>query len=199
MLFRRRRHRRMPGLNTTSTADISFILLAFFLMTSSMDTDKGLLAQLPAADKTQEIKNVDFKESDVLRLSLDASDTLRCNGVVVDAALLKEQVRSFVSISTDKNVILLSADRQTSYDAYFNVQHTVAEAYLEVRNKIALERFGHDYRQCNSAERDSVKALCPWRVSEEDMAQRGEEAAQGMKNAPQIGSNALQRGKGGES
>ena len=46
-MIRIKRHRRVPRLNTTSTADISFMLLIFFLVTTSMDIDKGLLRQLP--------------------------------------------------------------------------------------------------------------------------------------------------------
>ena len=46
--FRRHRRRRVPGLNTTATADISFMLLVFFLVTTSIDTDKGLSRLLPA-------------------------------------------------------------------------------------------------------------------------------------------------------
>ena len=49
MLIRRKQHE-TPGLNTTSTADISFMLLIFFLVTTSMDVDKGLLRQLPAPE-----------------------------------------------------------------------------------------------------------------------------------------------------
>ena len=48
MIFRRKR-REVPGLNTTSTADISFMLLVFFLVTTSMDVDKGMNRQLPSA------------------------------------------------------------------------------------------------------------------------------------------------------
>ena len=49
MLIRRRRHT-VPKLDATSTADISFMLLTFFLVTTSMDSDKGLIRQLPPAD-----------------------------------------------------------------------------------------------------------------------------------------------------
>ena len=53
-MFLRRRHREVPGLNTTSTADISFMLLVFFLVTSSMDSDKGLGRKLPPVDEQQQ-------------------------------------------------------------------------------------------------------------------------------------------------
>ena len=53
-MFIRRRHRDVPELNTTSTADISFMLLVFFLVTSSMDTDKGLGRKLPPVEEQQQ-------------------------------------------------------------------------------------------------------------------------------------------------
>ena len=53
MLIKRRQHR-VPVLNTTATADISFMLLTFFLVTTSMDVDRGLVRQLPPLDNEQE-------------------------------------------------------------------------------------------------------------------------------------------------
>ena len=52
MIIQRSKHR-VPGLNTTSTADISFMLLIFFLVTTNMDVDKGLSRQLPPANKEE--------------------------------------------------------------------------------------------------------------------------------------------------
>lgn len=53
MLIKRRRHR-VPALNTASTADISFMLLIFFLVTTSMDVDKGITRQLPPVEQTED-------------------------------------------------------------------------------------------------------------------------------------------------
>ena len=47
MYFRRRSKRKVPEINSSSTADIAFLLLIFFLMTTSMDTDQGLVRRLP--------------------------------------------------------------------------------------------------------------------------------------------------------
>ena len=57
-MFSRRKHS-MPVLNTTSTADISFMLLIFFLVTTSMDIDKGLSRQLPPLDDEKEEQVID--------------------------------------------------------------------------------------------------------------------------------------------
>ena len=56
MLIRRRRHT-VPKLDATSTADISFMLLTFFLVTTSMDSDKGLIRQLPPADNGKQAEH----------------------------------------------------------------------------------------------------------------------------------------------
>jgi len=73
MLFRRKRQE-IPALNTTSTADISFMLLIFFLVTSSMDADKGLLRQLPPPNDATEEQEVEIKKRNILELELDDHD-----------------------------------------------------------------------------------------------------------------------------
>ena len=62
MLIKRRKHR-VPELNTTSTADISFMLLTFFLVTTSMDVDRGIVRQLPPADSEEDADNMDTEVS----------------------------------------------------------------------------------------------------------------------------------------
>lgn len=47
-----KRNRKVPGINASSTADIAFMLLIFFLITTSMDTDRGLARRLPPPQKT---------------------------------------------------------------------------------------------------------------------------------------------------
>ena len=72
-MFRRRRFEQIPELNTSSTADISFMLLIFFLVTSSMDTDKGLLRQLPPPPQEQQPPQ-DVRKDHVLQITLDARE-----------------------------------------------------------------------------------------------------------------------------
>ena len=64
----RRKHREVPGLNTTSTADISFMLLVFFLVTSSMDTDHGLARKMAPIDEHKQ-EQQDVNRSNVLQIS----------------------------------------------------------------------------------------------------------------------------------
>lgn len=69
-MFRRKFEYKVPGLNTTSTADISFIFLIFFLVTTSMDADKGITRELPPIDKNRRIRRLMWL---TIRLSVCAS------------------------------------------------------------------------------------------------------------------------------
>ena len=70
MRFYRRRHS-VPELNTTSTADISFMLLIFFLVTTNMDVDKGLSRQLPPAEKQEQQSYVQKGTLMTLKITAD--------------------------------------------------------------------------------------------------------------------------------
>ena len=99
------KHRDVPELNTTSTADISFMLLVFFLVTSSMDSDKGLGRKLAPIDEQQQEQR-DINRSNVLEVKIDANDVLYCDDKVVTYEELQQQVESFVaSRQTDQHVI----------------------------------------------------------------------------------------------
>jgi biopolymer transport protein ExbD len=72
-MFRKRYHKQIPELNTTSTADISFMLLIFFLVTSSMDTDKGLLRQMAPPPMEQQ-QPLDINKDMVVKVEIDAKN-----------------------------------------------------------------------------------------------------------------------------
>ena len=110
-MWLRRRNREIPELNTTSTADISFMLLVFFLVTSSMDTDKGLSRQLPPIDDEAK-KELDISRSNVMQIRLDANDSLWIDDKTVAFADLQRQVESFVaSRQTAQFVVGVHAER----------------------------------------------------------------------------------------
>ena len=160
------KHGDVPELNTTSTADISFMLLVFFLVTSSMDADKGLGRKLSPMDE-QKQEQRDINRSNVLEVKIDASDVLYCDDKVVTHEELQQQVEQFVaSRQTDQHVIAVETDSKTSYNAYFEMQNTIVRAYRELRDKMARQQYGHSFAQCSDAERDTIKARYPQKISE---------------------------------
>ena len=165
MMFRRK-HRDVPELNTTSTADISFMLLVFFLVTSSMDSDKGLGRKMAPMDEQQQ-EQVDINRSNVLQIRLDAHDSLSCDGKAIPFSELQQQVESFVaSRQTDRHIIAVTTDRQTSYNAYFEMQNAVVAAYRSLREKMARKEYGCSFAECNQEQREVIIARYPQRISE---------------------------------
>jgi biopolymer transport protein ExbD len=179
----------VPGLNASSTADISFILLIFFLVTTSMDTDSGLSRRLPQPpDKEQEDTQIDVKERNVLNVRLNAAGALMCNSDIIDVNLLCDRAKEFIAnpndlstlpekhaktidllgncYVTDKHVISVQTDRGTPYEVYFQVQNELVRAYNELRDELAKAKFGRPYEALTDEQKVAVRAYYPQKISE---------------------------------
>lgn len=166
MLIRRKQHE-IPGLNTTSTADISFMLLIFFLVTTSMDVDKGLLRQLPSPEpqkKEQQQSVVD--KANLMALRLTAGDTLLVNGKPMQVSQLKEETIRFVHRLGKKHLISIESDRDADYNLYFQMQNQLMEAYSQLRNETAQKKYHRDYALLNNDQKEQVRNICPQRITE---------------------------------
>ena len=163
----RRKQRETPGLNTTSTADISFMLLIFFLVTTSMDVDKGLLRQLPSPEpqkKEQQQSVVD--KANLMALCLTAGDTLLVNGKPMQVSQLKEETIRFVHRLGKKHLISIESDRDADYNLYFQMQNQLMEAYSQLRNETAQKKYHRDYALLNNDQKEQVRNICPQRITE---------------------------------
>jgi len=171
-MFRRRRFEQIPELNTSSTADISFMLLIFFLVTSSMDTDKGLLRQLPPPPQEQQ-PPTDVRKDHVMQVTLDARDQLAVDGTLITPQQLCDQIAEFVAADRKEHVISIQTDRATTYEAYFRMQDAIVAAYHQLREQYAQKRYGRTYRQLTSEERALVNDYYPQRISESLDSKKG--------------------------
>ena len=166
MLIRRKQHE-TPRLNTTSTADISFMLLIFFLVTTSMDVDKGLLRQLPSPEpqkKEQQQTMVD--KANLMTLRLTAGDTLLVNDKPMKVSQLKEETIRFVHRLGKKHLISIESDRDADYNLYFQMQNQLMEAYSLLRNETAQKKYHRDYALLNNDQKEQVRNICPQRITE---------------------------------
>ena len=164
-MIKRRKHI-VPALNTTSTADISFMLLIFFLVASSMDVDKGLLRQLPPADTKEEPLEVDVSKERLMELKITGDNQLMLDGQPVEVSGLRNRVAEFVSRVGSKHLISIDADPNSSYETYFKMQNEIVVAYAMVRNDLAKRKFGQPLSRLTNEKRDEVKALLPQRIAE---------------------------------
>ena len=148
----------MPALNTTSTADISFILLIFFLVTTSLDTDRGLMRQMPQLSKDDNVEMVKVDPENVF-ISVDGKVT-----TVNDIAKAMEK---FVAVDPKVHVVSVHVDRESSYDTYFLIQNTIVDVYATLRDRYSQKRYGRPFGKCSREEQEEVRQVIPQRISEQ--------------------------------
>lgn len=188
--------RKVPGINAGSTADISFILFIFFLITTSMDTDRGLARRLPPPpENTENQEDVIVRERNVLQVRINKDDQLMVGGEWFDIKQLKERAKEFISnpnndenlpekhakqlpffgnvMITDKHVISVQNDVGTSYDMYIQVQNELVAAYNELRNELALSQFGKSLADCSEDEKKAITDYYPQKISEAEPKKYG--------------------------
>ena len=131
-MFRHRRHSEVPSLNTSSTADISFMLLIFFLVTSSMDAGKGLKRQLPPPPQDQE-QVADILDSDIMTVRIDAKGGLTLDGNAVSLEQIEQEVRQFAAVNPHHRVVAIKTDPKARYETYFQLQNAIVAAYRPLK------------------------------------------------------------------
>ena len=145
MIFRRK-NRKVPGLNTASTADISFMLLIFFLVTTSMDVDKGLIRMLPSPEpQKRESLTSTVDKTTLMALHVTADNQLLLNDKPFQVNRLQQEVVAFVHRLGKRHLISLVADRDANYDLYFQMQNQLMSAYNQIRNEYAEKHFGKSF------------------------------------------------------
>ena len=171
-MFRKRYRQQIPELNTTSTADISFMLLIFFLVTSSMDTEKGLMRQM-APPPLEHEQPKDINRDNVMQVKLDADDHLTCDGKAISYKQLTSEVRSLAFVNRIGHVVSIQADPATTYEAYFKMQDAIVSAYHELRDEYARKHYGHSYADCTPDEKTTLNEYYPQRISESPIQEGG--------------------------
>lgn len=171
MLFGKKKKRQVPALDTTSTADISFMLLIFFLVTTSLDNDEGLTRYLSPIQQKNEQTQMDVNRKDLMTISIDADDRLTCNGDTLTAQTLAQRVETFVLERGSKHVISVTTEQQTSYEAYFAMQNAIVNGYANARDNIARKEYKTTFARCTAEQRERITKICPQRISETNPAE----------------------------
>ena len=192
-----RKKRKAPQVNSSSSADIAFMLLIFFLITTSMDTDRGLARRLPPpVPKEQKDQDVKIKQRNLLVVLINSNNQILCGDQYVDIKQLKDLVKEFVQnpfndehkpekveedvpffgkvMITKNHIISLQNDRGTEYQAYIDVQNELAKAYNELRNEISKEKFGQLFDALTQEQQDAVIQIYPQKISEAEPKNYGD-------------------------
>ena len=180
--------RKTPGLNTGAMSDISFLLLTFFLLTSSINTEQGIPRKLPPPKKedAQDMK-VDINKRNVLNVVVNFRDEILVNGDQILVNELKAKAKEFFAnpsndpslpekvskpidgigdFQVSKGVVSLTNDQGTSYNMYVQVQNELQRAVNELRDETALMYFGKKFDGLDSAAQRAVSTAIPMSISE---------------------------------
>ena len=180
--------RAAPEINAGSMADIAFLLLIFFLVTTTMDVDSGITRKLPPPVE-DEIDDIIVKDRNVLKVLINSHDRLLIDGKPGDISMLKNKAIDFMSIhpndesypeyklkhidelgidiQASQGIISLKNDRGTSYEMYIAVQNELAKAFHEMKDELSFKQFGLKYSQL--IDKNKIKGInkaVPVRISE---------------------------------
>ena len=180
--------RKTPEINSSSTADMAFILLCFFLMTTTMDQDKGLQRRLPPMpDPNQQAQDQKVNRRNIIVVKINSADRLLAGTEPMDVSQLKDKIKEFLSnpandpnlpekeeieiegfgpCMVSKGVISLQNDRGTSYQAYIAVQNELVKAVNELRDEFSMANFGKLYAKLTDDEAEIVRKAVPQNISE---------------------------------
>lgn len=156
------RKHEIPEVNAGSMADIAFLLLIFFLVTASIQTDVGLDRRLPSQESTPPLP---INERNILRVSLNKANKLLVEDEVIPIQNLKSAAVAFLDNGGDQSscdycrgamdpkgsdspleaIISFNSDREATYGVHVSVQNELTAAYNELRNREAQRLYNMDF------------------------------------------------------
>jgi len=168
--------RSLPEINAGSMADIAFLLLIFFLVTTTMDVDTGLVRKLPPMPEEELLEDdSQIKAKNIYVVLVNAKDQLLVEEELMDISQLREGAKTFLnnfgkdpqsSDSPQKAIVSLQNDRGTSYEMYINVQNELSAAYRELRDEEAQRKFGVNYADLEKVKQKDIRKKYPMKISE---------------------------------
>ncbi len=166
--------RKLQEINAGSMADIAFLLLIFFLVTTTMESMYGIARKLPPPpDPHQEIPPV--KERNLLEILINRNDQLMIEDHPAKFSDIKgEVIKHITNFGKDPHyadkpkdaVVNITHDRGTSYKAYITVYNEIIKAYNEVRNKVAIAKYGKPFDELTKEQQKEIKDMYPQIIAE---------------------------------
>ena len=181
------RSKETPEVNAGSMADIAFLLLIFFLVTTTMDTDTGLVRKLPPWQPEADKEDVKIKERNVYPVLINKHNQLAVRGELMDIKMLSEGVKEFILNPANKDnlsqkkeievpffgiaqqskgVVSLQNDKGTEYGKYIEVQNELVRAFNEIRNMYAKRQFSKKYDELDEEQQKAIRKIVPLAISE---------------------------------
>ncbi len=178
-----------PELNASSMADIAFLLLIFFLVSTTMNVDSGISRNLPPIVDNPQDDGVKVRERNVLAVKVAGNDMILAGGERVALSQVKDIAIEFLLNPTDaedlpekeevdidligkfrvsKGLISLQNDRSTTYEVYLAVQNELTKAYNEMRNSLSNKLFQANFEDLTKEQTKAIVKAIPTKISEAD-------------------------------
>ena len=181
-----------PEIPSGSMADIAFMLLIFFLVATTMDIDSGIMRKLPEIQT--DIVDIKIKKRNTFVVLINSNNQLLVQNKILKIDNLKELAKEFIAnpknkqdmpekkevdvpffglTMVSKQVISLQNDRGTEYETYIHVQNELTAAYNELRDALAMQKWGKPYASLNKEQMKAVRKVYPMRISEAEPKNAG--------------------------
>jgi len=184
-----RKKRKVSEINASSMADISFLLLIFFLVTTSMNVSTGLSRRLPPPlPPEQKPQDIDINKRNIFVVKINSENRILVQNEELNIRDLKEKAKEFIENKdndpslpvkfkinvpligevdiTKEHVISVQNDVDTEYQAYIDVQNELVRAYNELREELSKSKFGKSFDELNEDEQKAVQTVYPQKISE---------------------------------
>ncbi len=183
--------RSLPEINSASMADIAFMLLIFFLVATTMDSDKGIFRVLPPyIDKPIQDEPIKVLDKNLFVVLINKDDRLMVEKKPMNPDDLRKACKDFLTnmnndendkiypefneetidglgtVRVTKGIVSIQNDRGTSYDKYIEIQNEIVAAYNEVKDEYSKKYFRKLFKDLNEDQQKAIKALIPQRISE---------------------------------
>ena len=166
--------RATPEVNAGSMADIAFLLLIFFLVTTTIEKDRGLVRALPP-EQPENVEPPIIKEKNLFVVIVNKNDELLVEDKPMEMKDLQEAAIAFLdnggvpkgqegycdycqgerdpssSDFPDKAIVTVKNDRETSYETYITVQNELVGAYNFLRDRESQRLYGWKFTEVKKA------------------------------------------------
>lgn len=172
-------------INAGSMADIAFLLLIFFLVTTTMAKDEGILVKLPPWSDAPVQETATLLDRNVYTILINADNELLVENKLTQIRDLKVGVKNFImnpgnnpelAKSPEEAVVSLQNDNGTSYNTYIQVYNEIKAAYNELRDAASMKRFNTVYDLLTRKQKKQIIEIIPMKISEAEPTDFGDKA-----------------------
>jgi biopolymer transport protein ExbD len=180
-----RKKRTFPEVPSASLADIAFLLIIFFIVSTTMDVDSGIYRLLPQWVENVEAPKINKRNTFVVLIN--KNNDLAINGEFAQISEIKDKLKEFILnpqnnpnlsekkeeeieglglIMRSQGIVSLQNDRGTDYGAYIEVQNELVKGFNELRDEFSFNRYGRKFNKLTEEEQELVKKAVPTAISE---------------------------------